>query len=166
MELIRKIDNYLEDFFSEERHNALLITGSRQCGKTHAIRKFCKKHFKNIIEINFLQNKKMVSIFSNAKDHIDVLLKLPLITDEKIEKGNTVIFFDEVQECPNIVTLIKFLVEEGSYSYILSTSHLSRFMLKTSESNLPSGSALPIGVLIGIQATRRLSLVASRSGLT
>ena len=98
--LKRKIDHYIKRYYETTR-NALLITGARQIGKTYSIRQFGKS-FKSFVEINFIDNPEAVDVF----------------------KGETLIFFDEVQKCPELVTAIKFLVDEGSYRYILSGSLL------------------------------------------
>ena len=116
--LKRKIDSYLKEYY-EKSSNALLITGARQVGKTFSIREF-GKNFKSFIEINFIENPDAVELFKGAKGSADILLRLSTLTDIPMIKGDTLIFFDEVQECPDIVTAIKFLVDDGSYRYILS----------------------------------------------
>lgn len=118
----RKVEQRLERFRQEDK--ALLITGARQVGKTFIIREFGKQAYQSFIEINFLENKTAASLFENARDSRDLLLRLSAIADKPLIPGQTLIFFDEVQECPEIVTAIKFLVEEGSYRYILSGSLL------------------------------------------
>ena len=120
--LKRKIDTYLINYYATNR-NALLITGARQIGKTYSIREFGRT-FKSFIEINFLENPDAVALFKGAKNSSDILLRLSAITTKPLIKGETLIFFDEVQKCPDIVTAIKFLVDEGSYRYILSGSLL------------------------------------------
>lgn len=120
--LKRKIDSYLSSYYTASR-NALLITGARQIGKTCSIREFGKT-FKSFIEINFIETPGAVAIFNGAKRSSDILLRLSAITTKPLIKGETLIFFDEVQMCPEIVTAIKFLVDEGSYRYILSGSLL------------------------------------------
>jgi predicted AAA+ superfamily ATPase len=120
--LKRKIDNYIQDFYNNSK-NALLITGARQIGKTFSIREFGKR-FNSFIEINFIDNPQAIDVFKGAKNSSDILLRLSAITSKPLIKGETLIFFDEVQKCPEIVTAIKFLVEEGSYRYILSGSLL------------------------------------------
>ena len=119
----RKIYNYLKDFFLNDK-KSLLVTGARQVGKTYSIRKVGKEVFKNFVEFNFIRNPKLKSIFANPIDTNDILLRISAMTDTKLEHGNTLIFFDEVQECPEIVTAIKFLVDEGSYRYVMSGSLL------------------------------------------
>ncbi|MBQ6082783.1 MAG: ATP-binding protein [Bacteroidales bacterium] len=119
----RKIYSYLKDFFLNDK-KSLLVTGARQVGKTYAIRKVGEETFKHFVEFNFIRNPKLKSIFANPIDTNDILLRISAMTDTKLEQGKTLIFFDEVQECPEIVTAIKFLVDEGSYRYVMSGSLL------------------------------------------
>ena len=118
----RKINRFISDYYKNNR-NALLITGARQIGKTFSIREFGKS-FKAFVEINFVETPEAVEIFKGAKSSSDILLRLSALTTVPLIKGETLIFFDEVQKCPEIVTAIKFLVDEGSYRYILSGSLL------------------------------------------
>ena len=120
--LKRKINKYIQDFYNNSR-NALLITGARQTGKTYSIRQFGKS-FKSFIEINFIEQPEAADLFRDARSHADILLRLSALTSVPLIKNDTLIFFDEVQRCPDIVTAIKFLVDEGSYRYILSGSLL------------------------------------------
>ena len=119
----RKIDRYLQDFFLNDK-KALLLTGARQIGKTFSIRQFGHKHFKSFVEINFIDNPDLASVFNVPRNSKEILLRLSTVSKQQLVPGETLIFFDEVQECPEIVTAIKFLVEEGSYRYILSGSLL------------------------------------------
>ena len=119
----RKIYKYLEEYYKTDK-KALLITGTRQTGKSYAIRHFGKTHFKSLIEINFIEMPEAVTVVSEAKNRKDMLLRLSALTNQPLIEGKTLVFFDEVQECPEVVTAIKFLVEEGSYRYIMSGSLL------------------------------------------
>ena len=121
--LKRKMEDKIR-LFMEKQSKALLITGARQTGKTHIIRQYAKDMGKNLVEINFLENKSAVSLMDAASDSKDILLRISALTDVPLEEGKTLIFFDEVQECPEIVTAIKFLVEDGKYQYLLSGSLL------------------------------------------
>lgn len=118
----RKVDDYIRSYY-ETTHNVLLITGARQIGKTYSIRQFGKT-FKSFIEINFIEMPEVVGLFKSARSSSDILFRLSTITSVPLVKGETLVFFDEVQQCPDIVTAINFLVEEGSYRYILSGSLL------------------------------------------
>ncbi|MDD6594010.1 MAG: AAA family ATPase [Bacteroidales bacterium] len=120
--LHRKVNTFIRHFYSTSR-NALLLTGARQVGKTYSIREFGKT-FKSFVEINFIENPEAVNLLKGAHSSQDLLLRLSTLTSQPLIKGETLIFFDEVQRCPDIVTAIKFLVDEGSYRYILSGSLL------------------------------------------
>ena len=120
--LRRKIDTFIRNFYKTSR-NALLVTGARQTGKTYSIRRFGKS-FKSFIEINFVEQPEAIDAFKGARSSRDLLLRLSSLTSVPLIKGETLIFFDEVQLCPDIVTAIKFLVDDGSYRYILSGSLL------------------------------------------
>ena len=120
--LNRKIDSYIKEHFSCS-NKALLLTGARQIGKSFSIRQFGKM-YKSFVEINFVEKPEAIGHFKSAHSTKDILLRLSALTGKKLIKGETLVFFDEVQLCPEIVTAIKFLVEEGSYHYILSGSLL------------------------------------------
>lgn len=121
--LERKIYKRIEQFLKTES-KALLITGARQTGKTFAVREVGKRCFDNFVEINFIEKPEAIGIFNNADNVADILRRLSLIVQRRLVAGKTLVFLDEVQECPNIITAIKFLVEEGSYRYIMSGSLL------------------------------------------
>ena len=121
--LARKIEKFLDEFYDKKEKKALLITGARQVGKTFSIREFGKR-YESFVEINFFENKSACSLFENAKSSDEILLRLSLLTEQKLIPGKSLIFLDEVQECRELITAIKFLVEEGSYQYVLSGSLL------------------------------------------
>lgn len=119
----RKIDTFIDKFYKETT-KALLITGARQIGKTFSIRQAAHRNFENFIEINFITSPEAIGIFKEAKDVKDILFRLSSYVHAPLVKGKTLIFFDEIQVYPEIVTMIKFLVDEGSYRYALSGSLL------------------------------------------
>lgn len=121
--ITRKIEKRLNDFYEKKEKKALLITGARQIGKTFSIREFGKR-YQNFVEINFIENKKAPVLFEEVSGSEEILLRLSMLTEKKLIPGQTLIFLDEVQECKELVTAIKFLVDEGSYQYILSGSLL------------------------------------------
>lgn len=122
--LYRKIETYMRDFFVREKKKALLITGARQVGKTYIIEKYGQENYQSFVKINFVENIAARDIFVRASDSKELLLRISAVADSPLISGETLIFFDEVQECKEIVTAIKFLVDEGSYRYILSGSLL------------------------------------------
>lgn len=119
----RTVENEILEWFSSSK-KALLIDGARQVGKTYAVRAFARKYIKKFIEINFYENTAARDLVNMAKSSEEILLYLSTICGENLVRGETVIFFDEVQECDDIITAVKFLVEEGSFRYILSGSML------------------------------------------
>ena len=121
--LKRKIFKQIEHFYKTSK-GALLVTGARQIGKTYSVRTFANSNFKSFVEINFIESPDAVGIFSNAKNCDDILLRLSAYTNKPLIEGDTLVFFDEVQRCPEIVTAIKFLVDDGRYRYIMSGSLL------------------------------------------
>lgn len=137
--LDRALDSFIENHYNTSK-SALLLKGARQTGKTFAIRKYAQKHKLNLIEINFYEDKSAVSLFDDADNAKEVLLRISAHTHKKISEKNTLIFFDEVQKCPQIVTWIKFLVDEGSCKYALSGSLLG-VELKNIES-------VPVGYMV------------------
>lgn len=122
--LYRKIYKEIESFYANNKKEALLLTGARQVGKSFVIREFGKKHFESFVEINFLENTDAATVFLGAQDAQDILLRLSVLVNKPMPKGKTLIFLDEVQCVPDVLTVIKFLVEEGSYRYALSGSLL------------------------------------------
>lgn len=119
----RKITNRLSDFYRND-NRALLLTGARQTGKSFSARNFGMSNFKHFVEINFIETPSARNIFINASNTEDMLMRLSAYTTEPLVKGETLIFLDEIQECPAAFSAMKFLVEEGSYRYIMSGSPL------------------------------------------
>ena len=120
--LYRKTETVLNKFKSG--HKALLITGARQVGKSYLIREFGQANFESYIEINFIKNETALNTLKNVNDSDDIFIRLSAIADKPLIKGKTLFFFDEVQEIPDLITHMKFLVEDGRYRYILSGSLL------------------------------------------
>ena len=123
--LWRKDSQKIQNWINSNERKALLITGARQTGKTTLIRFILEKEGVRYHEINFVEKPENINLIKNALEHGSTyfISILPLILNTTIEKGD-VIFFDEVQECPEIVTAIKFLVGNNTYRYVLSGSLL------------------------------------------
>lgn len=122
--LERSIEKELISWKNDKNHKALLVTGARQIGKTYIIRKFARENYENFIEINFIDNKAAKLIFENVSNINMIITNLTAFTGKKFVEGKTLIFFDEIQECPEARTAIKFLVDDGRYDYIESGSLL------------------------------------------
>ena len=100
------------------------MTGARQIGKTWLIRDEIEKSGYTKFEVNFIDQPDMVSYLNAEMSAEDFLIKLKMIMPEDCKSHETVVFFDEIQKCPEIVTKIKFLVDEGSFKYVMSGSLL------------------------------------------
>ena len=126
-------------------NKALLVTGARQVGKTYIIREFLKEEFgeDNFIEFNLIENELAKTTIENSSNSEDLLFRLSALTNKNMIKGKTIIFLDEVQVCSNIITAIKFLVEDGSFRYILSGSLLG--------TELKDIKSIPVGYMDSFQ---------------
>ena len=120
--LRRKVQPQIEKWIKTGK-DALLITGARQTGKTYIIRELLNKNG-DYIELNFLERPELTDLFKTAKSTKDLLMRISVAAERELKPGETFIFLDEIQKYSDIVTWIKFLVEEGSYRYILSGSLL------------------------------------------
>ena len=121
--LKRKIEKDIEKWV-ENSEKAILIYGVRQAGKTFIIRECLKRNECEYIEFNLINQPELVEVLKNSTSIDDLILKLSLLSEKKIIPGKTIFFFDEIQRYKEIVTKIKFLVEDKRYRYILSGSLL------------------------------------------
>ena len=121
--LKRKIEKDIEKWL-DNSEKALLVYGVRQAGKTFIIRECLKRNECEYIEFNLINQPELVEVLKNSTSIDDLILKLSLLSEKKIIPGKTIFFFDEIQRYKEIVTKIKFLVEDKRYRYILSGSLL------------------------------------------
>ena len=122
--LQRKITKLIEEFYKSNPHKALMIIGARQVGKSYIIEEFAKAHYKSVIKMDFIENPDYIPLFENAQGADEILLRLSALFGDRMIPGKTMIVFDEVQECKELITQIKYLVQDGTYRYILSGSLL------------------------------------------
>ena len=121
--LIRKIDIYLESWFSNKKRKPLIINGARQVGKTMSVRAFGKTHYESVVEINFVLDKEYQSIFDKGYKVETILKNITMLNPSwRLIPGKTLIFFDELQKCPNCATSLKSFCEDGRYDVICSGS--------------------------------------------
>jgi len=121
--LKRKVEKDIVHWI-ESGDKALLLYGVRQSGKTFAIRHCLEASSADYIEFNLIENPKIVEIIDTATNTDDLVMKLSLASGRNVTAGKTIFFFDEIQKCKEIVTRIKFLVDDGRFRYILSGSLL------------------------------------------
>lgn len=121
--LPRKIDTFLENWKNNENKLPLIVKGARQIGKTEAIKEFAKNNYKSIVEINFVLQKQFKDIFDDGFE-VDTILKNISLKNPDFEfpVGETLIFFDEIQDCINCATSLKSFKLDGRYDVICSGS--------------------------------------------
>ena len=122
--LQRKILKKIENFYKARPHKALMIIGARQVGKSYIISEFANTHYESVIRVDFIENPDFASIFTEAEGAEDILIRMSALFGNLMIPGRTMIIFDEVQECKELITQIKYLVQDGTYDYILSGSLL------------------------------------------
>ncbi len=121
--LARKIDKFLSDWKMDEDKFPLIVKGARQIGKTEAVRNFAKENYKSVVEINFVLQKQYKDIFDDGFEADTIIKNISLKNPEwEFPQGETLIFFDEIQDCINCATSLKAFKQDGRYDVICSGS--------------------------------------------
>lgn len=121
--LERKIDTYLASWKSNLKRKPLIVKGARQIGKTESIRAFGKANYESVIEINFVLQKKFRTIFDNGYEVDTIIKNISLLEPSwKFIPHKTLLFFDELQKCPDCATSLKSFCQDGRYDVICSGS--------------------------------------------
>ena len=137
--LYRKIESLIEEHLKSDSKKILLIDGARQIGKTFIINHVGKKLFENYIEINMIADSLGDRLFENTKTVEDFYLQVSMLAGNKMKnKENTLIFIDEIQAYPHLLTLLKFLSQDNKFTYIASGSLLGVTLSQTT--SIPMGS--------------------------
>ncbi len=121
----RKIDSYLDDWLNKNSKNPILLVGIRQCGKTESVLQFAKRNKLQLIEMNFWTNPEYCSDFDNDLDVDTIITNISLRFPEiVINQDKTLLFFDEIQDCPRARLAFKNFAKDGRYHVIGSGSYL------------------------------------------
>ena len=137
--LYRKIASKIESFLKSEKKRMLVVSGARQVGKSYIIREVGMRLYSNFIEVNMEEDKQSNRLFENARTVEDFMIALSTIAGAKMKDSEkTLVFIDEIQAYSHLLTLAKFLVDDGRFTYIASGSQLG-IALKTTQS-IPIGS--------------------------
>lgn len=137
--LYRKIEKLIEEHLKSDTQKILLIDGARQVGKTYIIRYVGQRLFENFIEINMVEDSIGDRLFANTKTIEDFYLQVSMIAGNKMKaKSDTLIFIDEIQAYPHLLTLLKFLSQDNKFTYIASGSLLGVTLSQTT--SIPIGS--------------------------
>lgn len=140
--LKRKIRQLIQDHLLSRDKKVLVIEGARQIGKSFIIRDVAQALFPNYIEINFLEDKNGPRLFESATTPEDFYFRLSTVAGEKMSgtKNDTIVFMDEIQAYPHLLTMLKFLQGDGRFTYIASGSLLGVALRETT--SVPAGSVL------------------------
>lgn len=123
--LKRKIDIFLNEWKANEDRKPLIVKGPRQVGKTESIRRFVYANYESVIEINFVEEPKYRTILEDGYNPTEIIKNISRIDPaKKFIEGNTLLFFDEIQDFPDIATSLKFFNIDGRYDVICSGSLL------------------------------------------
>lgn len=137
--LFRKIETLIEEHLKSDTKKILLIDGARQVGKTYIIRYVGQKLFENFIELNMVEDSLGDRLFAEVKTVDDFYLQVSMLAGNKMkQKENTLIFIDEIQAYPHLLTLLKFLSQDGKFTFIASGSLLGVTLSQTT--SIPMGS--------------------------
>lgn len=137
--LRRKFSQEIEEFLLNEPDKIMLVNGARQIGKSYLIRYVGKKLYRHFIEINLKEDLEGPKVFHGVRTTSDLYLRLSNYTNE--EPGtihDTLVFLDEIQAYPHLLTMLKFLRQEGRYRFIASGSELGIALAQTP--SVPIGS--------------------------
>ena len=139
--LYRKITSYLEDYLKSDTESILILEGARQVGKSFSIREVGTRLYPNFVEINFVEDDEGRRLFKNIHNKEDFYLTLSMIAGDKLSnRGDTLVFLDEIQHYPQYLTMLKFLREDGRFRYIASGSLLGITLRDTT--SIPVGSII------------------------
>jgi hypothetical protein len=140
--LKRKIEQQMLEWKNTANHKPLIIKGCRQCGKTFSVREFAAKNYRNVVYLNFFENPDYASAFSGSLeiDNIVMMLSALLGSSAVFESGKTVLILDEIQDCPEARTALKFFHIDGRYDVIGTGSLLGVKGYGKEPKSIPVGS--------------------------
>ena len=137
--LERKFTTFLEQFLKEQQNKILLVNGARQIGKSYLIRYVGKRLFTHYVEINLKEDKEGDQVFASVHSTNDLYMRLSNYYSKPLgDKTDTLVFLDEIQSYPHLMTMLKFLNQEGRYRFIASGSQLGVALSETP--SVPLGS--------------------------
>lgn len=146
--LKRKIEQNLTEWKNTVNHKPLIIKGCRQCGKTFSVLDFARKNYEHVVYLNFFENPDYASVFVGSLeiDNIVMMLSALLGSEAVFEAGKTVLILDEIQDCPEARTALKFFRIDGRYDVIGTGSLLGVKGYGKEPKSIPVGSETVIGM--------------------
>ncbi len=137
--LYRKISTEIEAHLRSEDDKIMVVEGARQIGKSYIIREVGTRLYPNFVEVNFVKDDETDGLFRDIRGLDDFYMTLSMVAGGKLgTKSDTLVFLDEIQHYPQYLTMLKFLREEGKYTYIASGSLLGIALRNTT--SIPVGS--------------------------
>ncbi len=134
----RDIEAYLLRWKNQERFMPLLLRGARQVGKTHVVERFGRESFEYFAAINFERNPEYKSCFQNLNPK-EIVKSIELVAGVPILPGKTLLFFDEIQECPQAIMALRYFKEEMSQLHVIGAGSLLEFVLNEPDFRMPVG---------------------------
>lgn len=143
----RKIECQLESWLKDSAHKPIIIKGVRQCGKTSSVKDFAKKHFKNVVYLDFREHPEYKKFFIPKLEVDSIIMRITAaMPDAEIEPRNTCFIFDEVQDCPRARGALKYFHLDGRYEVMCTGSLLGVNGYKTKEEQEEEeASSIPVG---------------------
>ncbi|MCK4401383.1 ATP-binding protein [bacterium] len=134
----RDIEKILEDWRREQRRRPLLVRGARQVGKSYTITKFGRMAFDDIIVINFEQNPEYMECFSTLNT-TEIIENISVLCKKDVISGKTLLFLDEIQECPRAITSLRYFYEQMPQLHVIGAGSLMEFVLLSENFKMPVG---------------------------
>lgn len=123
---------------NDKSRKPLILRGARQVGKTFTVRDFAQSHFSHFVEINFELQPQLKKIFQTL-DPYEIVRDLSLALGEQIKPGSTLLFFDEIQECPEAISALRYFYEKMPELHVIGAGSLLEFILKSPDFKMPVG---------------------------
>ena len=137
--MYREITSNLLEWKENPRKKPLLLTGVRQCGKTYIIKEFAEKNFDNLVHINFEESENLSAIFEYDFDVHRIFKEIERAVSQQIIPGKTILFLDEIQQCPRAITSLKYFCENMRELHIVCAGSLLGVSLKRDKISFPVG---------------------------
>jgi predicted AAA+ superfamily ATPase len=134
----RDIEKILLDWKQKHNRMPLLLRGARQVGKSYIVNQFGRSHFENVVTVNFEQDPWLSRCFDNLHPH-EIIMALSLSMNQKIIPGKTLLFLDEIQDCPNAIRSLRYFKEQYSELHVIGAGSLLEFALNQEDFRMPVG---------------------------
>lgn len=166
----RNIFKSLADWKQSKIRQPLLIRGARQVGKTFAVELFGRENFRNLVTVNFEEGPELKRCFDSNKPE-EIIRKISILTGAVITSGETLLFLDEIQECPRAITALRYFKEKLPLLHIIGAGSLLEFALRSENFRMPVGRVqtlfmLPLSFYEYLEATGQKALLTFLGGVS